>query len=160
MQHDLPVEHERNVLDIHQVIFHTLDHFLAASGITELNHTPGSQTGLDFQQVTKIWRMGVQLVDIIFAFRPGADEAHFSSEDIPKLGKLVDAPFTHGPAPGGDALVVVGGKGGAVLFRIGVHRPEFIDLEFYSFETDAFLLIDDRAGGGKSGRLTRKIAIP
>src|SRR5580704_2491318 len=115
MQHDLPVEDEGNILNIHQVVFHPFDHFVDAAGIAKLDHPPGGKAGLDFQEVTKIGGTGVQLVDIKFPFGPGSDEAHFALEDIPELGQFVYSPFAHGSSPWGHAVVVVGGEGGAAL---------------------------------------------
>ena len=48
-------------------------------------------------------------------------------------------------------MVIMGGKGGAILLGVGEHGAEFIDLEFKSFIAGTFLFIDDGAGGGKPG---------
>src|SRR5580693_6478265 len=103
MQHDLPVEDERNILNIHQVVFHPFDHFVDAAGIAKLDHPPGGEAGLDFQEVTEIGGTGVQLVDIIFSFGSWSDEAHFAFEDVEELRQFVNSPFAHGSSPWGDA---------------------------------------------------------
>src|SRR5580658_2411254 len=129
MQHDLPVEDEGNIVNIHQVVFHSFDHFIDTAGVAKLDHPPGGEAWFDLQEVTKIRGANVQLVDIIFPLGPGTDEAHFAFEDIPELWQFINPPFAHYPSPGGDAVVVMGGKGGAVLFRVRVHGAEFVDLE-------------------------------
>src|SRR5580692_1420142 len=151
MQHDLPVKDEGNILNIHQVVFHSFNHFINAARVAKLDHPPGGEAGFDLQEITKIRGAGVQLVDIIVPLGPGADEAHFAFQDVPELRQLIDPPFAHDPSPRGYAIVVVGGKGGASFLGVGVHRAEFVDLELEALIADAFLFIDDGAGGGKAG---------
>ena len=43
MHHDLQIEAERNVFDVHQVVLHSFEHFFGVLCITKLDHSPGSE---------------------------------------------------------------------------------------------------------------------
>ena len=48
VQHDLPIEHEGDVLEVHEVIFHAFEHFVHVLGVTKLDHSPGGETRFYF----------------------------------------------------------------------------------------------------------------
>src|SRR5665213_1012544 len=75
----------------------------------------------------------------MLAFRSGSDQAHFTTEYVQHLRQFINAPFSHGLSPPGDAKVVFGRKGGARFFRIIHHGAELMDAKFLSFKAGPFL---------------------
>lgn len=80
-------------------------------------------------------------------FGAGADKAHLAEQDVPQLRQLVDFGVAQPAAKGGDAGIVAGGEGQAVVAGGGfVHGAEFEDFEFTPGAAEARTAVKDGAG--------------
>lgn len=83
------------------------------------------------------------LVDVVLALRPGADERHVALQHIPQLGQLVEMMVAQEPADVRHALVLLVTKEHrAVFLGIHAHGAELVNDERTPKAADAFLLED------------------
>ena len=77
MHHDFKVEAQGNIFNVNKVIFHSLDHFINVFSVSELYHSPGSDTGFNLQEIFELMSLLQNAVNIVLSFGPGTDQAHF-----------------------------------------------------------------------------------
>ena len=105
---------------------------------------------------------GGESFDLVDWKRAGADQAHFTAEDVPELRPFVDAHFAHPSAEGKDSRVVFdfkdrsahlveGFQFGFPLFRVGVHGAEFEHGEWLSIFAAAALGEEHGSGRLQAG---------
>src|SRR6185312_2436868 len=115
---------------------------IGAVGVVDLR--PAGDAGL--HEMAEVVARDVALVVLHEAvpFGARADEAHVAGEDVPHLGKLVDAAGTEEAADRGDARIT--GLGVEVASRLpDAHGAKFYDTEGLVIPADTVLEEEDGA---------------
>ncbi len=71
MHHDFKVEGQGNIFYINKIVFHSFYHLFNVFSVSELYHSPGSDSRFYFQQVFKIRRYSAGYDQYKIVFRAG-----------------------------------------------------------------------------------------
>src|ERR1051326_158874 len=88
----------------------------------------------------------LKLLDEDRPFRPGADQTHIPSQNVPELRYLID-PEEAQIAPDARQAGIVASRSkhrACDLLRVMLHGPKFIDHETFAIASDPLLCKDDR----------------
>src|SRR5215210_8090344 len=150
---DSEIEKQAAVFQVVQVVGQLL--FCSANGpcIAPANLSPARDARL--RQVTSRpeWNLFREQTKELWALRSGSDNAHLATEDVQKLGKLVEASAPEDPSDTSDSRIALDRPNGSILlFGTAEHRPELEHVEGLTVFTEATLPVYDRAGSGHPHR--------
>lgn len=135
------VEAPGTVLQIKKIVAQATEHLLDGVGIAVVEGGVGGDTRTDLVEVAITGIALHNLVDVEFALGTWTDKGHLATENVPKLGKLVEVVLTQELADLGHAFVLAAGiQGGTCLFGIELHAAELVDVERTAETADALLL--------------------
>ncbi len=154
LEENLEVGADRPILDIIEI---EVEH-LAAADVASSRHLPRAREARQDRETAgvPIGFQGFQPLAITKLQRTRADQAHLSDQDVPELGKFVEAGPTQESTQGRDSGIILDleqdAAGGLVLrferdessLGVGNHGPEFQTPECPTTETYPLLAKEDR----------------
>jgi len=119
LENQIEVKKERlvlNVFTIHFNLFFKWD-------LTAPRNLPGTSQSRDNRKAVAIcWRVTGHFKG---ASRAGANQSHFATDDIPQLGKLINAPAADDSSQPCDAGIIENFKGDSFAVDIALHQVDF-----------------------------------
>jgi hypothetical protein len=149
-EQDFQVEQEGHVVDVGEVIAE----FMLDGGVIEaVDLRQSGHAGANrFAQAVGGNASG-EFFGKEGAFGTGSDEAHFTFENIDQLGEFIQMPAAQeAPNAGDPGIVLTGEDGSGLLFRIMVHRAEFVEGEFSAALSDPSLAIERGSSAGPADK--------
>ena len=143
-EHQLQIRDDGHVVDVHQVEF---QFFIGIRVVLAVDLGVAGEAGFNLEAELEVRKEFVILLRDLRPFRSRPHHAHVALQDVPELGKFVQAALADEAADRRDAVVLVPGAeaGHAVLLGIHTHAAELIDRELSSVLGEAHLLIDGGA---------------
>ncbi len=132
------------MFDIIEIVFEFPPGVLDAGAVGIGDLSPSSEPRLDKEAFQEEGDLLSELFGEFRAFGSWSNERHVSAENVEELGDFVNAKFTEDTSQRRDpGIAIPGGPLDPVLFGIGDHGPDLVEVEFFTATAKAFLAVED-----------------
>ena len=144
-QKNSKVQGQRPVSDIVQIVLEAV--FDTGIPAPSVNLSVTRKSGANGVAQVILSKFAPKFLDEVGTLGTGADETHFSPQDVPELRKFIK-PASAQPRAGSRTSRIIwnGPHGAEVAFGADAHCSEFIDPEGYSVQPNASLGVQHRSG--------------